>query len=160
MRRYLGAFLLASLSVLVACGGGEESPAPESPAPARSAAPPAKTDETVAFKLGEENRSGVSGTVRLKGGDRGFAVKVAVVRPRYGGPAHIHSVTCEKYRALKDFDAQLGTVAVPLTDLEDGKSRTRVETALSQYRTAGYSINVHSYDGGFPVVACGDVPAG
>jgi hypothetical protein len=85
----------------------------------------------------------------------------AAKRPRASGPAHIHDVTCADYRALKDFDAQLGTVSVPLADLVDGKSRTSVDKGpLSEYRTAGFSINVHSYEGGFPVVACGDIPTG
>ena len=50
-------------------------------------------------------------------------------------------------------------MSAPLTDLEKGKSRSRVDTALSEYRP-GYSINVHSTEGGFPVVACGDIPSG
>jgi hypothetical protein len=153
MRRQLVHLLPASLSVLVACGGGEEAPAPTRPA-----APPANADETVAFKLGEENGSGSSGTATLKGGDRGFSVILAVKRPKNSGPAHIHNVTCEQYRAMKDFDAQLATVEEALSDLADGKSRTRVDNPLSQYRTAGFSINVHSYAGSFPVVACGDIP--
>jgi hypothetical protein len=50
-------------------------------------------------------------------------------------------------------------VSAPLKDVEDGRSTSRVDTALSEYRT-GYSINVHSTEGGFPVVACGDIPTG
>jgi hypothetical protein len=48
--------------------------------------------------------------------------------PKNSGPAHIHGVTCEEYRAMKDFDAQFATVEIGLT--------------------------------GFPVVACGNIPAG
>ena len=154
MRRFRAQFLLVFLSGLAACGGGDE---PLAPAP--SAAPTAKADQTVAFPLGEQNRSGSSGTARLKGGDGGFTVTLALKRPGNSGPAHIHNVTCEKYRAMKDFDAQFATVETTLSDVVDGKSRTRVDSDLSQYRTAGFSINVHSYDGGFPVVACGDIPA-
>jgi hypothetical protein len=106
----------------------------------------------VTFRVGGENRSGSSGAATLKGGDGGFTVTLAMKRS--------HNVICEKYRALNDFDAQLATVEEPLTDLVDGKSRTRVDTALWQYRTAGFSINVHSDEGGFPVVARGNIPAG
>ena len=159
MRRYLGPLLPAGLVVLVACGGGDESPAPAETAAPTATPVAAEADATVAFKLREENGSGISGTARLRGGDDGFTVKLAAKRPQTSGPAHIHNVTCEEYRALKDFDAQLGTVSMPLADLVDGKSSTPVDKApLSEYRTGSFSINVHSYDGGFPVVACGDIP--
>jgi hypothetical protein len=161
MRRYLGPLLSAALVVLVACGEEDKSAAPARTSAPTVTATAAKPDATVAFKLREENGSGISGTARLNGADDGFTVVLAAKRPKASGPAHIHNVTCEKYRALKDFDAQLGTVSVPLIDLVEGKSRTSVDKApLSEYRTAGFSINVHSYEGGFPVVACGDIPAG
>ena len=155
MRRRLIHLLPVSLCALVACGGDEGKPA----AP-RPAAPPAKADETVALTLGEENRSGISGTATLKGGERGFTVVLVMKRPKDVGPAHIHNVTCEKYRALEGFDAQLATVEEALRDVLAGKSKTRVDKALSRYRTAGFSINVHSYVGTFPVVACADIPRG
>jgi hypothetical protein len=161
MRRYLGPLLPAGLVGLVACGGGDERPAPAETAAPTATAVAAEADATVAFKLREENGSGISGTARLRGGDNGFTVMLAAKRPRTSGPAHIHNVTCEEYRALKDFDAQLGTVSVALADLVDGKSRTPVDKGpMSEYRTGSFSINVHSYDGGFPVVACGDIPTG
>lgn len=154
MRGCLAPLLPVSLSVLIACGGGEEESAP-----AQTSTPAPKADETVTFKLAEENRSGKSGTATLKGGDGGFTVTLKLKRARDFNPAHIHTGTCAEYRALKDFNDQLATVSVPLTDLEKGKSRSRVDTALSEYRP-GYSINVHSTEGGFPVVACGDIPSG
>ena len=61
---------------------------------------------------------------------------------------------------MKDFDAQLATVEAALSDVTKGKSKTSVDAALSDYRTGGFSINVHSYTGGFPVVACANIPAG
>ena len=152
----------AGLGLLAACGGSEKS------APARSAAPtatgaataiPAVADETVAFALGREHRSGSSGKVTVKGGDRGFTVALAV-KPKRDHPAHIHNVTCKQYRALKDFDAQYATVDVALSDVAKGKSKTAVDAPLSDFRTGGYSINVHSYAGGFPVVALGIFPPG
>jgi hypothetical protein len=161
MRRFLAHFLPASLLMLAACGGGEENPARSQPAAsAPPAASPTDAVETVAFPLGEQNRSGDSGSATLKGGDRGFTVTLTVKRSAHSGPAHIHSVTCGQYRAMKDFDAQYATVERNLSDVVDGKSRTRVDEPLSEYRNAAYSINVHSYDGGFPVVACGNIPTG
>jgi hypothetical protein len=153
MRRRV-APLLAALSLLAACGEDDE-PA----APAKTATPAQKADATVAFKLAEENRSGASGTATLKGGEKGFSVTLTLKGRRDPSPAHLHTGTCKEYRALKDFDAQFATVALPLTDVVDGKSRTETGTPLSEYRTEVFSINVHSTKGGFPVVACGDVPA-
>jgi hypothetical protein len=155
MRRSLALLLSAGLSVLVACGGDDEKPASALPT-----ASPANSDATIAFKMREENRSGSSGTATLNGGDRGFTVSFKMKRAKNSGPAHIHNVTCESYRALKDFDAQLATIHEALTDVVDGKSKTRIEKTLSQYRTSGFSINVHSYEGGFPVVAWGNIPNG
>ena len=88
----------------------------------------------------------------------GFTVNL-VVKPRGDHPAHIHNVTCSEYRAMKDFDAQLATVDTTLKDVASGKSKTSVDAPLSGYRTGGFSINVHSYSGGFPVVACASIPA-
>ena len=164
MRGCLAPLLPVSLSVLIACGGGEEESAPAQPAAASPKAEEtvasAKADETVGFKLGEENRSGLAGSATLKGGDRDFEVTLRLKRGRSFNPAHIHNVTCEEYRALKGFNEQLATVSRPLTDLEDGRSRSEVDEALAEYRTGEYSINVHSTEGGFPVVACGDIPTG
>jgi hypothetical protein len=159
MRRSLAHFLPASVFFLVACGGGEERPErAQSPAPPAPSASPAPAAETIALPLGEQNRSGRSGTATLRGGNRGFTVTLALRRPQHSGPAHIHTVSCEQYRAMKDFDAQYATVERNLRDLVDGRSRTRLDEPLSQYRVGGYSINVHSYAGEFPVVACGDIP--
>jgi hypothetical protein len=153
-RRSLAYLLPLGLSLVAACGGEEETPAP-----ARTAARSAAANATVAVPLEEQNRSGSSGTATLRGGDRGFTVTLAV-KPRREHPAHIHNVTCEEYRAIKGFDAQLATVDESLTDVQKGRSKTSVDTPLSRFRTGGFSINVHSYESGFPVVACGDIPTG
>jgi hypothetical protein len=125
---------------------------------AATATATAKRNESVAFRLGEEHRSGRSGSVTMKGGDGGFTVALALKR-KSDHPAHIHNVTCDEYRALKGFDAQFATVDVALSDVAKGRSKTSVDAPLSNYRTGGFSINVHSYSGGFPVVACGNIPA-
>jgi hypothetical protein len=157
-RRFVACFVPAGLCLLAACGGGDERSAATATATATGTAT-AAADETVAFSLEEEHRSGRSGTVSLKGGDRGFTVALAV-KPKGDHPAHIHNVTCEQYRAMKDFDAQFATVDVTLKDVAKGKSRTSVDSPLSDYRTGGFSINLHSYEAGFPVVACANMPAG
>jgi hypothetical protein len=161
IRRHHAPFLLVTMLVLAACGDGEEasSGTDSAASAARSATPAASGGEKVALALKQENRSGASGTATLRGGGDGFTVVLAVKRPGMSGPAHIHNVTCEKYRSLQGFNAQLATVDLPLTDLVDGKSRTRGDSGLSAYRTGKFSINVHSTEGGFPVTACGDIPA-
>jgi hypothetical protein len=153
-RRHVASLLPAGLCSLAACGGGDEQPAPERPAATQASA-----DEMLVIRLKKENRSTTRGTATLKGGDRGYHVTLAV-RPKRDHPAHIHNVTCEEYRATKGFDAQLATVAEPLTDLDKGRSETSVEAPLSRVRTGSFSINVHSYEGGYPVVACVNIPAG
>ena len=152
MRRHLAPLLLVALA---ACGDDDAAPtpAPAAETPTPTAAPPAK----IALKLMQENGSGKTGAATLRGDDDGFTVNVAI--KGWDGPAHIHDVTCEEYRALKDFDAQLATVDLPLPDLEGGRSRSEHDAELSAYLTGGFSINVHSFEGGFPVVACGDIPA-
>ena len=159
-RRFVACFAPAGVCIFAACGGGDETSAPaRSNSPTATPTGTAAADETVAFSLAQEHRSGSSGTVTLKGGDRGFTVTLAV-RPKGDHLTHIHNVTCQEYRAMKDFDAQFATVDVALSDVENGKSKTSVDAPLSDFRTGGYSINVHDYTGGFPVVACADIPAG
>jgi hypothetical protein len=158
-RRFVACVVPASVCLFAACGAGDEKSAP-----ARSASPTATAtgtataaDETVAFSLAQEHRSGSSGTVILKGGDGGFTVSLAM-KPKRDHPAHIHNVTCQEYRAMRDFDTQFATVEVALSDVAKGKSKTSVDAPLSNYRSGGFSINVHSYTGGFPVVACANIP--
>ena len=101
MRGCLALLLLVGMSVLTACGGGEEESAP-----AKTAAPAPRADKTVTFELAEENRSGKSGTATLNGGDGGFTVTLELEPAQGYNLAHIHTVTCEKSRALTDFDEQ------------------------------------------------------
>jgi hypothetical protein len=158
-RRFVACFGSAGLCLLAACGGGDEKPAARAAAPTASATAKAMPDERFAFALEEEHGSGRSGTVTVNGGDGGFNVALAV-EPKRDQVAHIHNVTCREYRAMNDFDAQLATVELNLRDVANGKSKTSVSARLADYRTGGFSINVHSYRSGFPVVACGDIPAG
>jgi hypothetical protein len=159
-RRLLACRLLAIVGSLAACGGDDEQAAAErTAAPERTTAPQAKADETLVIRLKQQNRFTTTGTATIKGGDRGYSVRLAV-KPKDDHMAHIHNVTCAEYRATKGFDAQLATVDEPLTDVEKGRSETSIEAPLSSVRTGGFSINVHSYEGGFPAVACAHIPAG
>jgi hypothetical protein len=153
IRRHVACLLAAGLCLLAGCGGGADNPAPE-----RTPATQASADENVVIRLKRENGSATSGTATLNGGDRGYSVTIAV-RPKRDHPAHIHDVTCDEYRATKGFDAKLDTVAESLSDLSKGRSETSVDAPLSLVRTGAFSINVHSYTGGYPVVACANIPA-
>ena len=159
-RRFVALFVPAGVCFVAACGSGEEEAAPaRSASPAATATAVAAANETVSFPLKQEHRSGRSGKVTLKGGDDGFTVALRV-KPKGGHPAHIHDVTCQEYRALKDFDAQFATVDVPWTMWRRGSRRPR---STRRSRTIGPaaspSTSTHT-TGGFPVVACADIPAG
>jgi len=114
----------------------------------------------VAVRLKEENGSGNMGRATLRPGSDGFTVVLRTNPRRLDYHAHIHDVSCADYRRIKDFDAQLATIAEGLRDPAKGKSATDIAKPLASFRTAGYSINVHDLDPTFTVVACGDIPAG
>ena len=113
------------------------------PTTTATSAATAAADERLTFPLRKEHRSGNSGTVTVKGGNSDFTVTLAV-KPKRDHPAHIHNVSCAEYRALKNFDAEFATVELTLSEVANRKSRTSVDTALSDYRTGGFAINVHS----------------
>ena len=123
-----------------------------------SAAEPAK----LVVKLKQENRSGQSGTAVLVSRKRGFDVVLRVSRPvRFPGNsqnAHIHDVTCAKYRRIKGFSRQLATVADSLYNLDRGRSTSTVGVPLAKRTTGTFSINVHDDNAPYTVVACGDIP--
>ena len=80
------------------------------------------TAAAVTFPLNEENRSGRHGEATLQpgekippglGGASGEGMRVSIrITPDTGesNPAHIHNVTCAKYRAMSSFGAGLATV--------------------------------------------------
>jgi hypothetical protein len=119
---------------------------------------PATTGNGVNFALQEENGSGRSGTATLKRGRKRFTVVLALDDESGSYHAHIHDVTCTRYRGMKGFDARLGTVVQTLNTVLAGTSRTAVTVPLRKYTNGGSSINVHLYEPPFDVVACGDVP--
>jgi hypothetical protein len=139
------------LALAVAACGDDEQPA------GRAAS---AQIEPITVELHPENGSGRSGEARLEpDGDDAMNVVVTLNRgPTKTNMAHIHNVTCERYRAMDDFSAQLGTVEDTLKALGDGASETKVSVPLAERATGGYSINVHEPADPFPVVACGDIP--
>jgi hypothetical protein len=157
-RRHLaGVLLAAGLMLLAACGGDDENGASRQ-ASARPA-PESAPKGAITVRLVEENDSGASGAATLTDGGDGASVTLEVRGGAGRYHAHIHDVSCERYRRMKDFNAQLATVAEGLTDLTGGRSRSDLTEPLSSYTRPGFSINVHEFDAPYPVVACGDLSA-
>jgi hypothetical protein len=158
--------LVCSLLVLTigGCGGGDEengSPAEEAPTAEHEAAAP------VEVELNAVNDSGMSGQATLReveaedGAIPTFEVEISLTPAGDGAslPAHIHNVTCAEYAKIKDPGAQLQTVQAPLSNVDDGSSKSTAAGALADRMTGEYSINVHEAASPFPAVACGDIPA-
>lgn len=144
-----------AIAALAACGGDDGS------GEAATATPKAPKGITVALE--ERNASAQSGTATLTPRAKGFDVALEVTKPvKFEGDAqnaHIHSVTCAEYEAIKDFNAQLETVEDSLYNLDGGKSTTTVGVVkLAERTTGGFSINVHEENYPYTVVACGDIP--
>ena len=122
----------------------------------------AAAPQSVRIKLNQQNRSGQSGTATLVRRGSTFVVTIKVSPPKkFPGTtqhAHIHNVTCARYRRIKGFDAQLATVVDTLNDLSKNVSRTTVYVPLAKRTTGRYSINVHEQNGPYTAVACGDIP--
>jgi hypothetical protein len=109
--------------------------------------------------LVEENDSGTSGTATLTGaGDRAsVTIELDGGARRY--QAHIHDVSCGRYRRMNDFSAQLATLTEGLNNVAGGSSKSELREPLSSYARAEFSINVHKFASPYPVVACGDLSA-
>jgi hypothetical protein len=68
-------------------------------------------------------------------------------------------VSCERYRRMNDFSAQLATLTEGLSNVVGGRSKSDLREPLSSYTRADFSINVHEFASPYPVVACGDLSA-
>jgi hypothetical protein len=152
-----GGLLAAVLLLLAACGGDDGGGSP-----GRSSAPPAPETGpggAITVPLIEENNSGASGTATLAGG--GARASVTIELPGHKGQyrAHIHDVSCERYRRMNDFNAQLATLTEGLNDVAGGSSESDLSEPLSSYTRPELSINVHKFAAPYPVVACGDLSA-
>ena len=120
------------------CGGDERD----------SAAP--TTPDPNGIVLREQNDSGESGTATVTGlPKRAHVVITLTGASSTPQPAHIHVGTCE----------QLGPPVYKLTDVVDGESETKLESAELLDLAEDYAINVHeSYDDVDTFVACGELP--
>ena len=130
------AVAIATLSV-AACGGEKEQTG--GPAP-------------TGVQLGEQNESGQSGRAELEAADGKTVVNITLDNaPGNPQPAHIHEGTCE----------ELGDVAYPLTNVEDGASESSVDVSTEDLSTGEYAINVHKSEAEIETyVACGNIPPG
>jgi hypothetical protein len=157
VRHVVGGLLAAGLMLLAACGGDDDGGAS-----GRSSAPPAPETGpggAITVPLVEENNSGASGTATLAGG--GDSASVTIELHGEGGRyhAHVHDVSCERYRRMNDFSAQLATLTEGLNDVAGRSSESELSEPLSSYTRPGFSINVHKLATPYPVVACGDLSA-
>jgi hypothetical protein len=107
----------------------------------------------------EENNSGASGTAMLSGGGDSASVTIELRGDDRRYQAHIHDVSCERYRRMNNFSAQLATLTEGLNHVTNGGSESDLSEPLSTYTRAEFSINVHEFASPYPVVACGDLSA-
>jgi hypothetical protein len=157
VRHLAGGLLAAGLLLLAACGGDDDGGASE-----RSSAPPAPETGpggAITVPLVEENDSGASGMATLSSGGDSASVTIELNSDDGRYHAHVHDVSCERYRRMNDFSAQLATLTEGLNDVGGGRSASDLSEPLSSYTRAGFSINVHEFDSPYPVVACGDLSA-
>jgi hypothetical protein len=149
--------LVLGLMLLAACGGDDEEGAS-----GRSSAPPAPETGpggAITVRLVEENDSGASGTATLTRGGKSASVTIELRGGDRIYRAHVHDVSCQHYRRMNDFSAQLATLTEGLTIVTDGRSEFDLSEPLSSYTRPGLSINVHEFGSPYPVVACGDLSA-
>lgn len=131
--------VLALLSLAPGCGGDDEGGGGEAGA------------EAVEVELAEQNDSGQSGTATLEPAGEGMTRVTLELSdaPDAPQPVHIHSGSCE----------ELGDVAYPLTNLEDGRSETTVEASLDELRNGDFAVNAHESEENIQTyVACGNIP--
>ena len=120
------------------------------PTPTATATPlpePEADGLSLTIPLHEQNESGQTGTATLTA--MGSQTEVIMsATPGISRANHIHTGTC----------ADLGGVAHPLTNMEDGTSETVVDVALEDLLTGGFAINLHDTDDASIYTACGDIP--
>ena len=119
-------------------------------------APKKKADgaKSVTVKLGQQNKSGESGSAKLTpAGDKTKVVISIKGAPKgVGQPAHIHDGTCAKLDPKPKY---------PLTTVMDGKSTSEVPVSLDALMKEKVAINVHkSADDAKVYVACGNITKG
>jgi hypothetical protein len=114
---------------------------------------PAAAQNIFSVPLDDVDDSGVTGGASIRGVDEGVEITVFISAGDEGGvhPVHVHDGTCD----------DLGDVAWPLEDIEDGESVTVLDDiTLGDIMTGEYAINAHQSEDEMDVnVMCGNVPA-
>lgn len=115
-------------------------------------APAAAATTTLTVTMNAQNGSGETGSATLT--QNGPDVKVVLAikgAPATAQPVHIHFGVC----------SDLGGVAYPLTNVENGTSTTTVKgITIDQLLAKPYAINVHqSADNLGKYVSCGNIAA-
>jgi hypothetical protein len=153
--RLAGGVLAVALFFLAACGGDDDGAV--SRTTTTRPAPETGPNGELIVPLVEESNSGASGTATLskKGATASVTIKLEGRGRQYR--AHIHDVSCQQYRRMNDFSAQLATLTEGLSNVRGGRSKSDLIEPLSRYTRTNFSINVHKDAEPYPVVACGDL---
>ena len=107
--------------------------------------------KSITVKLGQQNKSGESGTAKLTPEGDKTKVEVSLKGAKKGmsQPAHIHEGSCAKLDP-KPKDA--------LQNVVDGKSTSEVPVSIADLQKGNLAINVHKSAEEVKVyVACGDI---
>lgn len=106
----------------------------------------------VTVKLGEQNKSGESGTVTITPQGSKTEVMVELTgAPAAAQPAHIHAGSCAKLDPKPK---------IPLQNVVNGKSTTVLDMPMDKVVGGGGAINVHKSATDLKTyVACGDLKA-
>jgi hypothetical protein len=139
--------LLAMLIAGIAAGGLAFAPQ------AQEAKKGMKKSEakSVSVRLGQQNKSGESGSARLTPQGDKTKVEITLKGAPKGvpQPAHIHEGSCAKLDPKPKY---------PLQNVVDGKSTSEVPVSLDALLSGSNAINVHkSADEAKVYVACGDI---
>jgi hypothetical protein len=156
-RQLAAGLLAAALLALTGCGDDDEGSA--SREPTTPPAPKRGPGGEIIVPLVEQNNSGASGTATLSA--RGDAASVTIELKGADGryQAHVHDVSCERYRHIDGVARQVETVTEGLSNVTGGSAKSDLMEPPSAYTGGGFSINVHEYSAPYPVIACGDLSA-
>jgi hypothetical protein len=106
-------------------------------------------DKPVTVKLGEQNKSGETGTATItpQGGNKTQVVLEIKGAPADAQPAHIHDGSCASLDPKP---------RIPLQNVTNGKSTTTVDLPMAQVMKG--AVNVHKSASDLKTyVACGDL---
>lgn len=114
---------------------------------------PVSAQDSITLDLEPVEDSGVAGNVRIESQDGEATVTILLTQgleDESVHPVHIHEGTCD----------DLGGVAYPLNNIEDGSSETTIDVDLADLRTGAFAINAHESEENIDTfIACADIPA-